>query len=70
MKESKPAHKLLREWKRTREDGVLHQVVEVHGKENLQVILPNPHKNKILRSLHDSMVHQAVENTTLLTGPS
>ena len=68
MKEPKPARRLLREWKRVKqEDGVLYRVVQVNGQEVRQLILPGSLKDKVLRSVHDDLGHQAVEKTTVLT---
>lgn len=67
MKEEKSGRKLLREWKRIKEeDGVLYRVVQVNGRDTWQMLLPDSLKCKVLRSVHDDMGHQAVEKTTLL----
>ena len=67
MKEPKPARKLLREWKRIREEhGVLYRVVQVNGQGARQLILPGSLKSNVLRSIHDDLGHQAVEKTTAL----
>ena len=69
MKEPKPARRLLREWKRVEQgNGVLYRVVQVNGQEVRQLILPGSLKDKVLRSVHDDLGHQAVEKTTSLTG--
>ena len=68
MKEPKPARKLLREWKHIKqENGVLYRVVQNNGEEVRQLILPGSLKDKVLRSVHDDLGHQAVEKTTALT---
>ena len=68
MKEPKPARRLLREWKRIKqENGVLYRVVQVNGQEVRQLILPGSLRDKVLRSVHDDLGHQGVEKTTLLT---
>ena len=68
MKEPKPARRLLREWKRVKQgNGVLYRVVQVNGQEVRQLILPGSLKDKVLRSVHDDLGHQAVEKTTSRT---
>ena len=68
MKEPKPARRLLREWKRIKqENGVFHRVVQKNGQEVRQLILPGSLKDRVLRSVHDDLGHQAVEKTTVLT---
>ena len=60
MKEPKPARRLLREWKRIKqENGVLYRVVQKNGQEVRQLILPGSLKDKVLRSVHDDLGHQA-----------
>ena len=67
MKEPKPARKLLREWKRIREEhGVLYRVVQINGQGARQLILPGSLKRNVLKSIHDDLGHQAVEKTTAL----
>ena len=67
MKESKPARKLLREWKRIREeDGVLYRVVQINGQSARQLILPGSLKSNVLKSIHDDLGHQTAEKTTVL----
>ena len=67
MKEPKPAYKLLREWKRIKEeDGILYRVVQINGQGAGQLILPGSLKNNVLKSIHDDLGHQAVEKTTVL----
>ena len=68
MKEPKPVCRLLREWKRIKqENGVLYRVVQKNGQEVRQLILPGSLKDKVPRSVHDDLGHQAVEKTTVLT---
>ena len=68
MKEPKPVCRLLREWKRIKqENGVLCRVVQKNGQEVRQLILPGSLKDKVPRSVHDDLGHQAVEKTTALT---
>ena len=68
MKEPKPACRLLREWKRIKqENGVLNRVVQKNGQEVRQPILSGSLKDKVRRSVHDDLGHQAVEKTTALT---
>ena len=65
MKEPKPARKLLRQWRRIKQEGgVLYRVVQVNGQDIRQLILPGSLKDKVLRSVHDDLDHQAVEETT------
>ena len=67
MKQPKPARKLLREWKRKKEeDGVLYRVVQINGQAARQLILPGSLKSNVLKSIHDDLGHQAVEKTTVL----
>ena len=67
MKEPKPARKLLREWKRIREEhGVLYRVVQINGQSARQLILPGSLKRNVLKSIHDDLGHQAVEKTKAL----
>lgn len=68
MKEPKPARRLLREWKCVKQKhGVLNRVFQVNGQEIRQLILSGSLKDKVLRSVHDDLGHQAVEKTTVLT---
>ncbi|KAL9983151.1 hypothetical protein ACROYT_G005283 [Oculina patagonica] len=68
MKEPKPARRLQREWKCVKQKhGVLNRVFQVNGQEIRQLILSGSLKDKVLRSVHDDLGHQAVEKTTVLT---
>lgn len=65
MKETKPARKLLREWKRIREeDEVLYRVIYIHGQEVKQLILPDALKSKVMTAVHDELGHQGIDKTT------
>lgn len=68
MKELKLACRLLREWKHVKvEGGILYHIVQVNGQEIRQLILPGSLRDKVLRSVHDDLGHQAVEKTMALT---
>ena len=67
MKETKTARKLLRCWKKIKEeDGVLYRTIHDHGEEIKQLILPSCLKCKVLKAVHDDVGHQATEKTLAL----
>ena len=64
MKEPKPARRLLREWKRIKEeDGILYRVVQMNGRGARQLILPCSLKSNVLKAIFDDLGHQAVEKS-------
>ena len=67
MKETKTARKLLRCWKKIKEeDGILYRTIHDHGEEIKQLILPSCLKCKVLKAVHDDVGHQATEKTLAL----
>lgn len=67
MKETKNARKLLREWKRIKEeDSILYRVIHIHGQEVKQLILPDALKSKVMTSVHDDLGHQGIDKTTAI----
>jgi len=47
-------------------DGVLYRRLQVNGEDKSQLVLPGVLKDQVLRSLHDSVGHQAIERTLAL----
>ncbi|RXN13486.1 Transposon Ty3-I Gag-Pol poly [Labeo rohita] len=65
---SKPVLSLLKQWKKIREeDGLLYRVAEdVHIGECHQMLLPAYLTEQVLKSVHDQLGHQCIEQTLSL----
>ncbi len=55
---------LLRQWsKLTIQNGVLYRKVSIEGRDNLQLVLPESHRDAAFKGLHDDVGHLGVERT-------
>ena len=60
----KVLQKLLQQRRKLQlQNGVLHRVIQEHGLEVRQVIIPDSMKNLVLEYAHDRLGHQGLEST-------